>query len=141
VEQRPGLGKIRAPEFGEEWAMPEYKVRLSIDDSRDNTIVEIWEGDRLLVRHPFDAASLDEHIRNLADLRAQMKDVVPRQLDPGARLEAELDPVWKATDKNPPEGRLLALRDPGFGWLGFVFTDKEAAAIAKWLTKERRHSG
>jgi hypothetical protein len=28
------------------------------------------------------------------------------------------------------------LRHPGLGWLSFVFPDKEAAAIAEWLTRD-----
>jgi hypothetical protein len=70
-----------------------------------------------------------------------MRDEVPSELDPGSRLGVTIDPVWTTADDDPPvtggNGKVLALRDPGYGWLAFFFPDKEAAAIAGWLTKDQ----
>ena len=113
------------------------KVRLMVDDIGENTVVEIWSGGKLLVRHLLDAASLDAHIHLLAKCRTRMRDAIPDERDPGSRFETLIHPKWfiPPPEDDPPEGRVMLVRHPGLGWLAFVFPHTEAAKIAEWLTK------
>lgn len=120
--------------------MARMELRARVDGALENTIIEMWMDGKPLGHVILDAATLEGHIHDLAKHRAQMKDEVPRVLDPGSRLEATVDPVWKTTDENPPGGKVLALRDPGLGWLAFFFPHNEAVAIAEWLTKDQGKS-
>jgi hypothetical protein len=45
----------------------------------------------------FDAGTLDQHIHHLASHRALLADAVSRDLDPGARLQATYDPIFRVT--------------------------------------------
>ena len=47
-----------------------------------------------------------------------------------------MHPAWRIPGYRAAEGRILALRHPGLGWLTFVIPHKEAASIAEWLTKD-----
>jgi hypothetical protein len=98
--------------------------------------IQLEEDGRPLGHMFLDGATAEQHIHDVASHRAQLKDEVTPDLDPGARLIALIDPVWRVPPERLPEGRILCFRHPGLGWLSFVLPDKEAAAIAEWLTKD-----
>lgn len=107
------------------WWQDGEQVTLQIND------------DRGLGGHVFlDGAETEQVLHGIAKCRAALRDPVPPDLDPGARLEALVDPRWRIDGVRLPEGRVLMLRHPGFGWLSFVIPDHEAKAMAEWLTKE-----
>jgi hypothetical protein len=116
--------------------MARMELRLNADQSREHVTVEMWTDGKPVGHMLLDGATAEKHIHDMARHRAMLNDSVPTELDPGARLEALIDPVWHVPPNRIPEGRILALRHPGLGWLTFVLPDKEAQAIAEWLTKD-----
>jgi putative transcriptional regulator len=116
-------------------SMARMEMRAGVDGSRQHTAVEMWMDGKPLGHVYLDAATLEGHIHALARHRANMAEEVSQELDPGSRLEAHIDPIWRIPAKHPQQGIVLALRHPGFGWLSFVFPHKEARALAEGLTK------
>lgn len=114
------------------------RMALKVWTSQDNEHVgmQLEEDDKPLGHIFFDGATTEKHIHDVARHRAQLKEGVTPDLDPGSRFEAIIDPAWKIDGARVPEGRILLLRHPGLGWLSFVLPDKEAASIAEWLTKD-----
>lgn len=115
-------------------------LRAFPDEARENVIIELWRNETPLGHIILDGASLEKYISDLAEQRAALKEQVVPDLDPGSRLTAVVDPVWRIPGCRTEFGRPMALRHPGFGWLSFVFPDKEAASIAECLTKDRPQS-
>jgi hypothetical protein len=105
---------------------------------QEHVTVEMWMDGTPLGHMFFDGATAEKHIHDMARHRAALSDPVAPDLDPGARLEAQIDPAWRIPPYRYPQGRLLCLRHPGLGWLSFVLPDKESQAIAEWLTKDCR---
>jgi hypothetical protein len=112
------------------------ELRVATDGMREHVILELWMDGRPLGHIQFDGATAEKHIHDVGRHRANLSDPVTPTLEPGARLEALVDPAWRSPEYRLPEGRILSLRHPGLGWLTFVLPDKEAAAIAEWLTKD-----
>ncbi len=113
------------------------ELRIRLDEPRGHVEIEFWVDDALVGQVRLAAADVDEHLRAMAALRAQMADVVPETLEPNARLLTERDPKW-VLGQNPAQDRfLLALRHAGLGWLGFALPGGEARAIAEMV----RNSG
>jgi hypothetical protein len=111
------------------------ELRIRLDEAHRHVEVEFWVGDALVGQVRLAAADLDEHLRTMAALRAQMTDTVPETLEPNARLLTERDPKW-VLGQNPVQDRfLLALRHAGLGWLGFALPGDEARAIADMVRK------
>jgi hypothetical protein len=115
--------------------MARMRLNASVDSSREHVVIELSMDGKPLGHIELDSASVEKHIHDLAQHRANLIDPVTPTLDAGSRLEAIVDPRWRVP-KPIEQGRVLALRHPGLGWLSFVFPDKEARAIAEWLTKE-----
>lgn len=67
-----------------------------------------------------------------------------RQLSPGAVAEqpaegvvqAVVDPSWVAPAFRAPQGRVLILKHPGFGWIHFIFPEERAAQVSKLLAAD-----
>jgi hypothetical protein len=112
------------------------ELRVLTNEARTETTLELWMNGEPLGHINLATPELEQVIHQLAGHRAMHADEVPRDLDPGARLNAVVDPVWRVAGHRTPQGRLLALRHPGLGWLSFVIPDHEAWAIACWLTRE-----
>lgn len=83
-----------------------------------------------------DASELDRLIALLGAVREMMTDQIPLMLDPQPRIPIVKHPNWWVFDPRP-EGRTLALRHPGFGWIGFLLPPDRAEQIAEWLKKDR----
>ncbi|MFG1481038.1 hypothetical protein V5F53_20660 [Xanthobacter sp. V4C-4] len=97
-------------------------VRLSLDGEADPAAwVEL------------DAAELSQAVERLAALRGNMVPEVVRELDPGARIMAIQDPIWRAV---VDDGRImLAVRHPGLGWLAFELPPGSAASLGHFLVE------
>ena len=106
------------------------------DENRQHVTIQIEDNDKPLAHISLDAATTENHIHDLAKQRASLIEQVTPDLDPGSRIEAIVDPVWRISQNRVAQGRILCLRHPGLGWLSFVLPDKEAASMAEWLTKE-----
>ena len=84
-----------------------------------------------------DESGLSAIIDQLVALRASMAEEISRDLDPGARLVAITDPIWRSQDaKTAGYAKLLALRHPGLGWLTFLFPNDEARALGQFLQQD-----
>lgn len=79
-----------------------------------------------------EAPELQEFIGTLAAARATLADKHAIALDPGTRLETQVDPSWRINTL-ADGSKALAIRHPGFGWLAFQLPKHEASAIAKLL--------
>jgi hypothetical protein len=116
--------------------MDRMVMKVWTTDDKEHVGVQLEQNDKALGYILFDGASAEQHMHNVARHRAELNDGVAPDLDPGARLEAIVDPTWRTPKYRLQEGRILSFRHPGLGWLTFVVPDKEAASIAEWLTKD-----
>ena len=109
-------------------------VEAHLDTERAKATIQIVVDGEPLAHVIFDAPELEELLASLSVIRAQMAEGVPLTIDPGSRMLALVDPVWRHPHRTSPEGKALSLRHPGLGWLTFVFPDLEAEAIARYLS-------
>src|SRR5438128_3587 len=108
---------------------------VKTDGQHEHVVFQIEEDGKSLGHMMLDGASAEKLAHAIGDSRSALNDPVTPQLDPNAILEAIPDPSWQIEAYRRPEGRLLALRHPGLGWLAFVIPDQQARRIAEWLTK------
>ncbi len=80
-------------------------------------------------------AQTDTLIRDLAKNRALLVQPVASELDDNS-ADPVIDPAWLTPEVRYSDGRMLSIRDPGLGWLTYIFPDSEAADVAQWLTKD-----
>lgn len=113
---------------------PRYHLDLTLEDDREAVQLRIVTEDRELFSARLEAPELDELIRALGQGRAQLADEVAPELDEGARIaDTVIDPAY-LVGRNSQEGRaLIALRHPGYGWIGFQLHRPVAAAVAREL--------
>jgi hypothetical protein len=108
---------------------------LTTTRGSQEALLHLVVNDKPLGHIYYDAAGLSALIEGLSNLRAAMADEIPRELDPGSRLPAVVDPIWRIPEQPQHGGKLLALRHPGLGWIGCLLPIKEARAIAHWLLR------
>ncbi len=111
----------------------EFKVH--IDVARLNIILEAWQNGAAAGSIALSPAQTDALIRDLAKNRALLVQPVASDLDENSS-DPVVDPAWLTPEARYPDGRMLSIRDPGLGWLTYIFPDNEAADIAQWLTKD-----
>lgn len=110
----------------------DIRIDITVATDAQSVALEIVQDGTALAHAILDAPALDQVISALGAARAGLKDIVPPKLDPVPRLQATLHPNWWVFDPMP-EGRTLALRHPGYGWLAFVLAPNRANEIAEWL--------
>ncbi len=119
--------------------MKRMELRVRLNEARTEATIELCIEGKPLGQIHLPAAELEGFIHQLASHRWRMAEEVPPELDPGVRLEAVPDAAWQTPEKwkklpsGGAEGKMLALRHPGLGWLTFLFSDKEAQRIAEYL--------
>lgn len=89
----------------------------------------------------FSASELEWLIHRLAKVRSALPEAVAPALDPGSRLDPEMNPTWSVVDAQQhsgPPGIVLAIRHSGLGWLGFHLPKDAAKALRGALTKSTR---
>ena len=67
-----------------------------------------------------------------------------RMLTPGStadepaegRVQAIVDPAWRSPAYKAPQGRVLILKHPGFGWIHFIFPEDKADLVSKLLAAD-----
>jgi hypothetical protein len=116
--------------------MGRMTMKVWTSEGKEYVGLQLEEDDKPLGHILFDGATAEKHIHDVARHRAELAEQVTPELDPGSRLEAIIDPIWRVQGYRLTEGRLLSFRHPGLGWLSFVLPDKEAVSIAEWLTKD-----
>ncbi len=68
-------------------------MKVWTSDDKEHVGMQLEEDDRPLAHILFDGATTEKHIHDVARHRAQLKEEVTPDLDPGARLEAIVGPV------------------------------------------------
>jgi hypothetical protein len=100
--------------------MGSHSLSLAMDPDRSAIRLTINGDDQALFTARLEAPELDELIHALAKGRAHLAEEVAPTLDEGARLtDVEADPGYLVGKNRERDEALIALRHPGFGWLGF----------------------
>jgi hypothetical protein len=121
-----------------------WQIAAAISDEKNMVVLEIQEDGEGRAAIYYERPELEDLIRNLSRLRAEMAEPVPDEIDPGTRIEALADPKWAVRIDLWDQGPLLFLRHPGLGWQSFAIPSGDARAMAEWLTKPlapRKKSG
>jgi len=111
------------------------EIRIHTDLAKLNIVLEAWVNGAPTGGVTLSAVQTDNLIRDLAKSRALLVQPVASELDDNA-VDPVIDPAWQVPDVRYSEGRMLSIRDPGLGWLTYIFPDNEAADVATWLTKD-----
>jgi hypothetical protein len=116
-------------------AMSKMKLRVGSDEQKEHVAIQLVNLDtgKALGAILLDGASAEHHIHEVAKSRAILKGGISPSIDPGFRFDAVLEPSWQGMDHRFPEGRILALRHSGLGWLTFCLSDNSARKLAEWL--------
>ena len=96
------------------------------------TVERLGDALRVRIDETLDAAGVEQLMRRLALLRADMQPPVPTARDPDASTIAEENPALLiATLRNG--GVRLWLRHRGYGWLAWQLDDRSAIGIARYI--------
>jgi hypothetical protein len=79
-------------------------------------------------------ARIEEIIQELSDFRETLAPEVESYLPNGKRLFVTPEPVWEVSDEVREDGKVLLIRHPGLGWLGFIIPHDDCKRLAKKLT-------
>ena len=109
----------------------EFVCSASVGAKR--AVIEVRRDGQVQAETRLTAQALDTLIADLSDIRAVLADPVSVDFDAPISLKAVPNPRWRAPEEDQHDGRVLALRHPGLGWLAFVFPHAEAVQIARWL--------
>ena len=110
-------------------------VKSFVSEDRRTVTVLMEESGVALGHVIWEAPELEQFIGQLAEARARLADEVAAELDPGSRLVAIIDPAWRVPAPHE-SGKVLCLRHPGLGWLGFLLPWLEAKKLALFLSSD-----
>jgi hypothetical protein len=79
-------------------------------------------------------AKVEEMIQELSDLREALAPQVSTTIAAGQRMFVTPEPIWKVSDEVREDGKVLLIRHPGIGWLGFIIPHDDCKRLAKKLT-------
>ena len=111
------------------------ELKVHVDVAKLNVVLEAWVNGALSGTLTLSPAQADSLIRDLGKSRALLVQPVASDPDENA-VDPIIDPAWQTPDVRYSEGRMLLVRDPGLGWLSYIFPDNEASDLAQWLTKD-----
>lgn len=81
-----------------------------------------------------DPTKVTELIHELSDLRETLAPQVPNSIPAGKRLFVTPEPLWEISGEARDDGKVLLIRHPGIGWLGFIIPHDDCKRLAKKLT-------
>ena len=110
-------------------------LRAHLNEARDEAILQIFEGERSLAYIQLPAAELQSVLQKLAQLRAEMREPVERSAEEARSMATASDPSWSIGFMEASGSAVLALRHPGFGWLGFNLQRDRAAMLGEALQR------
>lgn len=113
--------------------MSEFLFACSAAEGAERAVLGARREGVLVLSAELDAAEIEALIDQLAAARAALTPSAPMDVDARTRLRVLPDPRWIVPADDRYEGRVLALRHPGLGWLGFLFPRSEALQVARWL--------
>lgn len=117
------------------------EFRVTLDKNREFVTLETIVNGQVRACGVFtDTNQLDGFIHLLAAIREGMNDPIPQTLDPNPRLPVVRQPNWLVFEPTA-QGRVLALRHPGFGWMAFLLPEAHAIGLAKLLLPSLKPSG
>ena len=87
----------------------------------------------------FEAAELEEIIRDLAKVRAGMLPAVPTSPDTDCEPLEQCEPLFKIRTL-AGDGVRIWLRNEGFGWLAFTLTANDLASLRTFLGEKLGHT-
>ena len=111
----------------------DMQVSWALSEDRTKAILLIAHQGVTMGHIILDAPELDHLIQGLGTTRANMAEAVVENLDPGARLLATINPAWQTRPPHERDGVVLAIRNPGLGWLGHLLPPHEARAMGQSL--------
>lgn len=111
-------------------------------NEQGDAVVQLEDGDGgPLAQIALGETELSDLIEELGHLRSSMADPVNPAPDLGAGMNSHRLSGWTiapAEAEGVGRGTLLALRDPGLGWIGWFLNEDEAREIGATL---RDHAG
>jgi len=110
------------------------KVTIETDKRRDNLAIELARDGKSLGRVIFAASDVEALLLSIAEVRSSLREQVIPELEPKFRIATVEEPAWRISNPTPDGRRMLALRHPGFGWLGFLLDRDRANAISRGLS-------
>jgi hypothetical protein len=75
-----------------------------------------------------------ELIHELSDLRVALAPQVATSMPAGQRLFVTPEPIWEVSGEVRADGKVLLIRHPGLGWLGFIIPHDDCERLAEKLT-------
>jgi hypothetical protein len=118
--------------------MDGVRLRAQLSETRDETILQIEEGERALAHIRLPATELQNMLQRLAALRAEMREPVERSAEEARTMPTARDPSWSIGFMEADGAAVLALRHPGFGWLAFHLPRERAASLGDALQRAAR---
>jgi hypothetical protein len=114
-----------------------FAISATLSEDRTSLIVEVSEGGEVVQAGSLDATALDRLILALAVGRAEMAEQVAPQLAEQFDLRCIEGPAVRVPEPLADGSKILALRHPGFGWLGFRMEPERAKALAAAMLDEK----
>lgn len=91
-------------------------------------------GERVAVGHiVHTAAELSELVALLANAREQMDPPIPEELDPNPRVTGTPETAFELRTAKSGQGKVLILRHPGHGWIGYALTEDQCQLLGTGL--------
>jgi hypothetical protein len=87
-------------------------------------------------RREWSVQNIDELIRVLAEIRAEMTPAVSESPPPPYQIEPLHDPRYATELHRFSGGTVLEFRHPALGWLEFVLPSLERGRIARFLAEQ-----
>jgi hypothetical protein len=107
-----------------------------------NVVVEWLDADKsrarfaLPGRREWSVQNIDELIRILGEIRAEMTPAVPEEPPPPYQIEPLHNPRYVTELHRFSGGTLLEFRHPSLGWLEFVLPSLERGRITRFLAEQ-----
>lgn len=112
-------------------------ITISVDDEGQYAGIQIVDKGVLGEAVLLEAVELEQVIERLGFARDRLVDRIPDELDPGAyHKRVILNPNWTILDNPQGPGKLLLVRHPGYGWLGFTVLPQVANLLAEKLKED-----
>jgi hypothetical protein len=119
-----------------------YTVGISEDG--ELSAFRLFEEGKALGHITLDPTATSVLITQLAKIRAEMKEGITPELDPGALVPTtELGPAWQVPNIHTAnEGTvMLLLRHRGYGWIGYLLEPERAREMGTALINAKPSGG
>lgn len=115
--------------------MARFQINPGTDGSGSIEFEMIPEDGGAPVKAVLDPKAAQDLVDLLGQVRMMTRNAVAAEPGEG-QVQAVVDPAWRAPTYRAPQGRAVALRHPGLGWIHFIFPEEKAERFSKLLTIE-----